>query len=367
MSMECRGENKWRFRIRKDGVNYTQNFYGTEKEAEKAHKIFEVDIMKGNIGINENILFRDFVELYNKEYMVQLKGSSKKLYISVCDNHLIPEFGHIEIGKIKKIHIQKFINSLTTNVSPATVRSYYKELNKTFNKAIEWELIKNNPCQNIQLPPKPKNKYTELLSTEQIKTLMKAIDNLQDDIFKVIISIALYSGMRQAEILALKINDINFKNNSINVNKQYGITIDENNKVKRELINTKTENSIRTVYIPEHLTFLIKNYIKNLKILDLNGHLFYIQKSNNIVSREYVTKKFRDLLLINELPHIRFHDLRHLYATMMINSGVNVVAVAQNLGDTIETVLSNYTHGIEDLRKKSVNTFDTFTKNIKSS
>lgn len=107
MSIEYRGEGKFRFRVRKDGINYTQNFFTdkaiTEKDLEEkkypkevndAHKKFEVDVISGNMGMDESMKFEKLAQLVLDEYMKpNTRASSQETYISISNNHLLPYFG----------------------------------------------------------------------------------------------------------------------------------------------------------------------------------------------------------------------------------------------------------------------------------
>lgn len=377
MSVEYRGDNKYRFRVRKDGINYTQNFFSDKTISEKdiedkkypkevidAHKKFEVDIMSGNVGMNENMKYIDLSQLVLDEYIkANLRISTQQLYIALSNNYILPYFGDMKLSKIKAIHVQKFINDLTNSYTPLTIKAIYSQLNKTFNKAIQWDIIKVNPCKNIALPKVKRTNYKELLSKDEIVMLKNAI-NKQDLMYRTIFSIALFSGMRQAEILALKKSDIDFAESTINISKQYGKVFNDEGKITRSSTDTKTDNSIRNIYIPNFLNSLIETYINSIKIIPADGTLFYNPNTKKPYTRESITRRFRYMLKENDIPSIRFHDLRHLYATMAINSGINVVAVARTLGDTIETVLNNYTHGIEDEQKKAAHTFEEYIDNL---
>ncbi len=363
MSIENRGENKWRFRVRKDGINYTQNFYGTEKEAEKEHMKFEVDVMRGEIGSNENMKFSELSQLVLDDYIKpNLRANSQACYITVANNHLLPEIGNMNLNKIKPIHVQKMINKKSKTLKPNTVATIYRELNKTFNKAIQWGLLKENPCKNIKLHKAKKVNYRELLSGEDISKLVTTISN-QPIMYKTVFSIALYTGMRQGEILGLKISDINLTDKTINVSKQQGRVM-KDGKIIRESTDTKTDNSVRIIYIPNFLAEIIKEYINSMKVIPADGTLFYNVKWKKIYGREWFTEKFSNTLAENGIPHIRFHDMRHLYATMAINAGTNVVAVAKTMGDTVETVLKNYTHGIEEEQQRATYNFEEYVKNL---
>lgn len=376
MSIEYRGEGKYRFRVRKDNINYYQTYYCDKKLSDKdlqdksyprevidEHKRFEVDIMRGQIGADENMLFKDLVEIFKKEYMINLRASTQIAYDSISENHMLKDFGNMKLSKIKPLHIQQALNKKTQYLALSTVNSIFKEINKTFNKAVEWGIIKESPCKNIKIAKAKSKNYEELLSNDDIKKLMKAIDKAPI-LLKTVFSIALYTGMRQAEILALHIRDINLEEKTINIDKQNARILDDDNNIVRGLADTKTENSIRKIFMPDFLSVIIKDYINSLKIIPTDGALFYNHAYKNIYSREFITKKFRTMLLENNIPMIRFHDLRHLYATIALNSGINVVAVARTMGDTIETVLKNYTHGIEDLQKKATYDFEEYIKKI---
>jgi len=363
LSVENRGENKWRFRVRKDGISYTQTFYGTEKEAKDEHKKFEVDVMRGNIGSNENMKYSELAQSVLDDYIKpNLRASSQASYITMTNNHILTEFGDMKISKIKTLHIQKMINKKSKTLKPNTVATIYRELNKTFNKAIQWGLLKENPCKNIKLPKTKKVNYRELLSSEDISKLVVTINN-QPIMYKAVFSIAIYSGMRQGEILGLKISDINLAEKTINVSKQHGRVM-KDGKMIRESTDTKTDNSVRIIYIPDFLAEIIKEYINSMKVIPTDGTLFYNVKWKKIYGREWFTEKFGNMLAENSIPHIRFHDMRHLYATMAINAGTNVVAVAKTMGDTVETVLKNYTHGIEEEQQKATYNFEEYVKNL---
>lgn len=376
MSIEYRDDCKYRFRVRKDGINYSLNYFCNKKlteedikkknypkEVQDAHKKFEVDVMYGNIGYNENMKFSELAQAVLDDYIKpNLRATSQACYTVAMNHHILPEFSDMKINKIKTLHIQKLINKKSLDFKPNTVSTIFRELNKTFNKAIEWGILKENPCRNVKIPKIKKTNYSELLSAEDIEKLIKGISE-QKLRYKVFYSIALYAGMRVSEILSLTISDINFSENSININKQHGLIL-KNGKLVRSTTDTKTENSVRKIYIPDFLAGIIKEYINSLKILNKDGYIFYNVHKNNIYSHKAFTEPFAELLKEYGIPKIKFHDLRHLYATLALNSGVSVVAVARTLGDTIETVLKNYTHGIEGEQQKAAFSFEKYIKNM---
>jgi len=165
--------------------------------------------------------------------------------------------------------------------------------------------------------------------------------------------------------LRLTIPDIDLDNNYIDVNKQY-VSHYKNGKVYHEIASTKTDNSIRKVYMPVAVSNAIEQYIDNLKVLNIDPdkqYLFINQKTQAIYDHNAIYRRFKKMAKGIELNNITFHDLRHLQATMMINSGVNNVVIAKRLGDTIKTVSDTHLHSIEKVKKESVNQLQNFINN----
>lgn len=374
MSIDYKNK-KFRFRVAKNGIIYTQLYITNKKITEKdikekkwpkdvidAHKDFEVSITRNEIGKKENMLFNTLAQLVLDEHVrPNLRANTECLYLNAYNTHILEYFGGIALNKIDSIDIQKFINNKSKTLNASTVRQIYSILSSTFNKAIDWKYIKENPCKNITLPKIENKNYAELLSAEEISKLMEAIEK-EPEMYKVIFSIALFCGLRQGEILGLTIADIDLENNYINVNKQY-VSYYKSGKFYHEIDKTKTDNSIRKVYMPAAVNKVLEQFIDNKKVLDINPdkqYLFINPKTKKIYDHNAIYRRFKKMAKAIELNNITFHDLRHLQATMMINSGVNIVIVAKRLGDTIETVSDTYLHSIEKIEKESVHQLQSF-------
>lgn len=385
MSIEHRKDNHWRFRVRFEGRNYTQKYFSEKPpkmkdgkpiipaEVEKAHNAFIVDVQRGMFGHNENMTFKDFCDLYINEYiMQQLAGASQYRKIGFINKHFIPYFNDIPLNKIKPIDIQQFFNAKQKEencihkgetLSARTLDCLFNDIRALFNKAVAWDIIKESPVKNINIPKYKKNNLTQILTTDELKRLILAIDDLPLSFNKLMLSIALYGGLRKGEILGLKVKDIDFSNNSININKQYAVKF-ENNVVTRDVKDTtKSSNSTRIVYLPQKVMNYIKDYIRLMKFTD-NVFLMYNVIEKKIYSHNTANLFLTKFLIKNNLPKIRFHDLRHLNATMLINNGVNIAAIAKHLGDTVKTVSSVYVHDIEDVRKEAAKNLEKFVSSL---
>ncbi len=393
MSIEYRGGNSYRFRVKSEGAYYSTKFISLKtispedvkekkwpKDVEDAHKDYEVSIMRKEIGNNENMPFNELCLMVHDEYnKSKLRASTIRRCMSFINIHYIPFFKDKPIGKISALDIEKFINVLKNHVTDKgnkltnkTILTIVKELQKIFNRAIKWKFIKENPVVGTFddiTKSIVKKKYTELLPLEDINKLIQAIDEMKDDgndiMYKCIFTIAMFSGMREGEILGMCLRYINLKECYYDVTQQWGEVI-EDNKFTRNLTDTKTLNSVRRVYFLQKAIDTIKKYVAYKKIVDLDTPLFTNKTTGKPYTREAVTARFRKLLQENNIPPIRFHDARHLNASLQIASGVDPVTVALALGDNVETILNNYTHGIGDVLKKSTEQLDSFLKEIKT-
>ena len=374
MSIEYRGDGKYRFRVQKDGISYKNNYFCTKKiteedikeknwpkEVENAHQIFEVDIWKGKFGSAEDMKFSELYKIVKEDYVdEELSISAQQTYQSIYDVHLEPEFGKRIASKIEKYEIQKFINSKKKIYAPKTVHSIYSIICMVYSKTIEWNMLKSNPASNIKLPEIPKTNYDELLSKDEIARLLVAYKNEPDTMHKLLFYIAVGCGLRHGEILGLKIDDIDFKKNIISITKQMGKVKDSKGKVTRGEAPTKTPRSVRKVYAPDFVMTAAAEHIKQMNPVPFSRHLFWDYERNAVATQNYMLMHFKQVLKDNGIKEIRIHDLRHLKATIMLSAGANVVTVARTLGDNIDTIIKNYTHTIDEAEAKSAVDFEKY-------
>lgn len=368
MSIEKRGNNKWRFRITKDGQKYTKTFDGTQAEAKRAHKEFLIDVERGQIGTNENMKFKELAQLVHDEYVkIHCRIRTQEIYQSNYNNHILPIFGEMKISNIKPLHIQKLVNEMGKIYKSSTISSCMSVLSRTFDMAEKWGLLKESPYRHIDLPKRRKNNNTELLSIDEIKKLLDLYENESNLMHKSAFYLAIGCGLRNSEIRALTLDDIDFKNNIINVNKQIGQYRDKNGQIIEGEIPTKTEGSTRKIYAPNFVMETLKQYIDNLPYLPMSKQIFWSHLTRKPISKHCLSKRFTNLLKNNDLPNIRFHDLRHLQATLLIHSGVDIQAISNRLGHSqIRTTLDVYTHGIDEIDRQAVSKLEGAISEIKN-
>lgn len=302
------------------------------------------------------------LDIINKNIEEQFNSNkiSEATYKRKLDNKKIIEnndISNIKIQKLNHIKINEFLVSIS-HYSNSVINKLSQMIRAAFDKALILNLITNNPYNTKGLINVPKSKKTdkkiESLTIDEQKQLLKELEKKYDE-YTDIFYIAIYTGMRIGEILALSPNDIDLKNNFIHINKT--LTKDSKDKI---IIGSTTKTYAGTRDIP--ITDLIKNIVSknancqnetffshNGKVISpstINAHFKRICKNANI--RIITTKKKKhkeDEKNINlKTSNVNTHMLRHTYATRCIESGMSAVVLSKLLGHAdIETTLNTYT------------------------
>lgn len=363
MSMDKHG-NVWRFRITYKGKPYTTTFIGDDKQAKEAHEAFKVDIKRGNVGLNENMPFNELAQLVLDNYVrVNCRYNTEQVYLNCYNNHILDHFGDMKISSIKPLSIQKFVQSLTEkDLSASTISSIVSCLRKTFDLAVKWELILKNPCSYIDKPAK--KKYTnrgQIMTIDEMKKLFDIYDKLKSKpskMHKAAFYIAVGCGLRNSEIRALTLDDIDFENNIIKVTKQYG-RYKEKGEVIDGYVPTKSESSYRSIYAPDFVMVALKEYIDTLDCIPMTKQIFWSKSTNKPIGRQCLSTFFTKLLIKNNLPVIDFHDLRHIHATLLASKGVNMKSLSTRMGHSKIETTNIYMQPIDEVDKQVASTLDS--------
>lgn len=331
-SYTIRGDS-YRLRYRYKGQNFTKTIKlnkGQKIDIELQKFVEEVENKE---IINSKIGFIDFAQKWINDYArVNLRERTVNGYLDYINLRLAPYFQNKYIKDIELYDVQKFLNSLTNELSTATIRKYKNCLSCMFKYAVRWNFLKYNPCNGVIVPKgKKSNTQPSFLDKNEAQQLL---DCLKEEPLKyqVIVRLALQCGLRRSEILALTWKAIDFSNNTISIF-QATSTL----KGGTVISETKNKSSIRTIYANPDLIELIKTLP--------NTHNLILGYMHN----DTVTKWFSKFLKKHNLKHIRFHDLRHTHATLLIANNVDMKTVSHRLGHSnISTTMNIYTHPLAE-------------------
>ncbi len=306
------------------------------------------------------ILMRDYLDEWLATYAeINLKRSTYLGYKRIIDKHLKIHIGNLELKNISARDIDKMYAFLLKEgradgkggLSAKTVLYTHRVLNEALEHAVKKQLIYHNPVKGITNHPKPKKFKGNIYNTDEILKLLELIKDTQ---FEIPVALAAICGLRRGECLALTRDDIDFDNMTIRINKQFS---DVDNKTI--ITEPKSEDSNRFVSAPQEVFDIIRRHMqrhdKNKKMLQaeyIDKGLIACQDNGERIRPVLFSKNFANLIERNKLKKIRFHDLRHSCASLMLNSGVAMKTASQILGHSSITITADlYTHVLEDTKK----------------
>lgn len=345
--------NKWYYRFMLDGVPYERSCKGatSQKEAEKFEAIVKADIMRGDLRLLEakqKINFSRLVEIFLDYSKTNKTTSNLDEYF--CNrfidffgkNKLINEIKPSDIEAYKAMRADSFVEmkrknkdkewiivKTDTKIKPATINRELNSLSKMFNLAVDNGYIEKSPCLKLK-KIKVENTKIRFLTKKEEKNLIVA---LKDHWLYPIVFTALKTGMRKAEILNLKWENVNYKKGYINV------LVTKNDKPRQVPISPKLEE-------------LLKNIKKETEYVFIN--------STTKKPYSSITKSYNEVLNKAKINDFTFHDLRHTAATRMVEGGFDLVTVSEIFGWVNLEMVKRYAHTDFERKQKAIKHLDKY-------
>lgn len=302
-----------------DGKQYKKGGYGSLIEA-------QIDLPNVVNDCSTNIRFSALKELFlNRHCVLHCKESTIDLYKRYCNLHLQSLYKK-EAREIKHNDIEALIFELKNKgLSNVSINKIIQLIRAMYNYGIESKILSNNPISKSYKLTEEK-KHMNVLTENEINLFLNIAKQKSYKIY-AFLATAIFTGMRRGELLALEWSDIDFKSHRILVNKQL---------YKKQATSPKN-NKYRYIDIPSNLIEILKEYKQSQSILSkivfCNNTGQYMHPS--IMERRYfcaTLKKVNEQLSEDEQIKLRFHDLRHSYATLLLSKGVPIKYVQEQLG-----------------------------------
>lgn len=315
---------------------------------------------------------------YLKEWLLSIKNtieentydSYKVIVNKICDYF---EDKKILLNDLKPVEIQKFYTFLySKELTGNTVLHYHNVIRKALQTALKLDLILSNPADRVERPKKEQF-IGSFYSQTELNTLFTLI---KDDPLKLVIYLASFYGLRRSEVLGLKWEAFNFEDKTITIKHKAIETRKDNKRVILLKDKTKNQSSYRTLPLVDDIIVLLQEHKKQIdenKKLCGNSYnkkyLDYIcvDSMGKLFRPEYVTDHFTLIMNKNKdvLRKIRFHDLRHSCASLLLAKGIPMKEIQDWLGhSTYSTTANIYAHLEKDTKSKSANVLSnvlTFT------
>lgn len=392
-----------------------------EKELNRFAAEFESKVLSGKILAGRNMTVKNFAEKWVKEYLKKREETTYDGYVNELESKIIPAIGHIKMSKLTPLHIQQFYNNLCEDgvrldgkeghYSYGTIKKVAAVLSSMLSTAVIWQVIESNPCERVELTDPDANQNIDededkenYFTLEETSLFLEALEmeykwkykshsrKKQGKVykvaeyyeikriatqFKVFYNIAVFSGARRGEILALTWPDVNFENNTVRIIKN---TVPARRKVVTKVPKNKT--SKRYVSLPDSIMNMIKKYKVEqdeykLKIGDQwqGENFLFIQANGKKMHPSTPTHKFKEIVKkynevaieegMKTLPeNVTLHGLRHTSATLLItDKQTDIKTISKRLGHAkTSTTMNIYAHAMKEMDYKAASAMENMFK-----
>ena len=306
---------------------------------------------------------RTWYDLYAKP---NIRLATADRYHLMIETYTIPRIGKIKLTKLTSRDLQKLYKDLMENgrvhvgknqspgLSSTTVRSVHLMLHCAFERAVKERLIARNPTDDC-IAPKVQKFERKTLRPEDMKAYLDAA-NVRG--LLPMFYLALVSGLRKGELVALLWDDLDIENKTIFVSKQYV----RNPSGELTLSRPKTETSVRRVSIPQDaVDLLIQEHNRHPE----NQYMFPSPATGEMYHPDSVAKLHEKILKDADLEHIPLHSLRHTFATVALQNGIDVKTVSSMLGHyDAGFTLRTYTHATRQVQDQAAETMGNFMAQV---
>ena len=368
-----RSDGRWEARIivghKNDGTPmYKSAFAKTQKSALKQpHQL--IDLYR-DVDLTEDcrMTLGEWLDKWLDEYMIfTIRESTLDSYRAMVKNQVKPFIGGKQIASLTTADMQKFYNKIKKEgrvrehpihgktLADSMVRGVHMMLHEALDTAVKERLIAKNPTNGTTVP---KCNYPEkqILGDSQLDTFLEAIKG--EEYWDAFFYVEVMTGLRRGEICGLKWQDINFEANKLQVKRS--VSVKEGGGVS--IGETKTETGGRCIQMPPS----VADVLQNRKQTAITEWVFpNFMHPEQPISPATAYRKLKIILKHAGLPLIRFHDLRHTFATHATHGGVDPKTLAGILGHTNASfTLDTYTHVTSDMQKAASNIVGNIMQNI---
>ena len=356
------------------GKQIQRSFSGkTQKEVREKMQAAAVDLNNGTYLEPTRLTVGQWMNTWQTTYLNNVKPRTRIAYESDIRIHIIPSLGAVKLEALNTHTIQKFYNDLVKErdgkegLSAKTVKNIHGVLHHALKQAVANGLIRSNPADACSLP-RIEKKELKPFDEKEIGEFLKAIHGHRfEDIFKV----ALFTGLREGEVLGLTWDCVDFKHGTLKINKQlqlhqekgmdaYTLASPKNGKSRIVAAAPTVMECLRQHKISQSICKLaVGSEWKN------QDDLVFTDEFGGHLTKATVYRSFKSVAKTIGRPDARFHDLRHSYAVAAIRSGDDIKTVQSNLGHaTAAFTLDVYGHVTDQMKQDSAARMEKFIEKV---
>ena len=382
-----------------------------EREVRRAADEFEDRVKNGRYLSGDKLSFIQFADIWEKEWAEDhVTLSVLEGYKDILKRRVYPYIGSMKLSKINALHVQNIYQKMKEEgKAPKTIKRTNSAINSVFRYAYRMGIIAENPCSRVELPKNRADTGLHFFTLEQSQRFLdslaegyvyhhpkkvrsngRVIPAYDESIeiplqYRAFFTLAIFSGCRRGELIALNWHDVDFEECTISISKAVADT-SQGQIIK----GTKTASGNRKMVLPEECFTVLRQWKKQEKELAVllgskwegfrgrqfdDNYIFIQLDSGLMMNLSSPRQKFLDIIKYynnmvdadktlspeekeaKKLPSIRLHDLRHTSATLLLAYGVDIETVSKRMGHSKASItLDIYGHALEEMDKKASDT-----------
>ena len=357
-----------------NGKPIRKTIYGkTQKEVAQKITALTNDLNTGFYIAPDKITFGQWLDVWHDEYLGGVKESTATQYKYHIDFNIKPNLGNIPLQKLTAPMIQKMYRKRMTEaseggkkLSPKSIKNLHGVIHKSLDKAVQCRYIKFNPSDACELP-RVEKKEMKVLKDD---FLGKFLAEIKGKKYESLFFVDVFTGMREGEILGLTWDCVDFANGVIRIEKQLKRKQGKNNVYFFDTLkNGKTRSVVPAPVVFDVLRKVRKEQAENKlrygSSYENPDNLVFTNEIGQHIGVEAVWQAFKRRAKAIGLPDLRFHDLRHSFATISIQNGDDIKTVSESLGHaTVAFTLDVYGHVTDKMKRDSADRMQRFIDSI---
>jgi integrase len=302
------------------------------------------ELREGTWAKDDTLTVAGFFDRFlNDTLKFKVKANTFESYSDIVRLHIKPALGKIRLINLRPYHLPElYKQKIESGLSNRSVQYIHAVIHRRLNQAYKWGIVSRNVA-DLVVAPRPQKKEMKVFNPQECRLFLDAVKN---DRLYSLYAVAIGCGLRLGELLALNWEDVDFENSTVSIKRAL-------QKVKNKNIigEPKSDKARRLVSLPSFvLEALKKNRGTGLMFATRNGTYF---------SHRNIDRHFRGILVKSGLPKIRFHDLRHTFASIMLSQNVHPKTVQEALGhSSIVLTMDTYSHVMPGMQKEAASKLD---------
>jgi len=321
------------------------------------------------VNFSKHTYFINFMDNWLESWKLTISPTTYDAYRITMRAHIVPFFEKkkLKVTDMTPAVIQQYVNAKLKELSSNTVRKHLSTISKCFDTAVKQNIIAINPVKRIEMPKKKKYNGAKFYNERQIEQLLEVS---KGDSLEIVILLTLFYGLRRSEILGIRWDAIDFESKTMTI-KHTVVRIGKDIHMQDR---TKNDSSYTVFPIPDKVIIELMKWrdrqqeLKSLRPNDYHDSGYICTKPNGDLFRpDYISHHFALLLRKNDMPHIRFHDLRHSSASYLKYLGFDLKDIQTWLRHKdIQTTMNLYTHLDMEAKTNIANSLDARLHNIEA-